>query len=186
MARDGPACPRSQEAEAVREPLGHLLRSEHPNPGIYAEITTGTPSPVDAIDKESLATFSAARIADIPESDPAKLALLMAEGTDRLHSYAPLFGLMLNPATSAGLSASFGIEIAGGEPFVIRFTDGRYSLEPGGPDPVDAVVPADPVAFLLVGTGRLGRSAAVALGLLKCGGNRPDLAFRFTDLFLSP
>jgi hypothetical protein len=38
----------------------------------------------------------------------------------------------------------------------------------------------------MVGTGRLSRYQAIALGLLSVGGNRPDLAVSFWDLFLYP
>jgi hypothetical protein len=38
----------------------------------------------------------------------------------------------------------------------------------------------------MVGTGRLSRYQAIALRLLSVGGNRPDLAIRFPDLFLYP
>jgi hypothetical protein len=45
---------------------------------------------------------------------------------------------------------------------------------------------ADPVAFLMVGSGRLSRYEAVALGAMTVGGNRPDLAFDFPTLFAYP
>ena len=45
---------------------------------------------------------------------------------------------------------------------------------------------ADPVAFLLVSSGRVSQWVAIALGLLQVGGDRPDLALRFNDLFLFP
>jgi hypothetical protein len=52
--------------------------------------------------------------------------------------------------------------------------------------PVDCTITADPVAFLLVGSGRLSQWDAIALGLLEAGGDRPELALGFTDLFLFP
>ncbi len=68
----------------------------------------------------------------------------------------------------------------------VRFTDGVFGLEEADAGPVDATISADPVAFLMVGTGRLSRYQAIALGLLSVGGNRPDLAIGFWDLFLYP
>ena len=38
----------------------------------------------------------------------------------------------------------------------------------------------------MVGTGRLSRYQAIALGLLSVGGNDPGLAIGFWDLFLYP
>jgi hypothetical protein len=61
----------------------------------------------------------------------------------------------------------------------------RLRLEPAGGE-VDATLSADPVAFLMVGSGRLSRYEAVALGAMTVGGNRPDLAFDFPTLFAYP
>jgi hypothetical protein len=66
-----------------------------------------------------------------------------------------------------------------------RFTDGTFGTESAG-GPIDATLSADPVAFLMVGAGRLTRYEAVALGAMTVGGNRPDLAFDFPTLFVYP
>ena len=111
--------------------------------------------------------------------DPADTELVLA-------AYAPVLGFLLNPETTPGLSAGFGIELRGIREMTVRFTDGVYGLEEAGAAPVDATISADPVAFLMVGAGRLSRYQAIALGLLSVGGNRPDLAIGFWDLFLYP
>ena len=103
-----------------------------------------------------------------------------------LAAYPPALGFILNPETTRGLSAGFGIELRGVGEMAVRFTDGVYGLEEAGAGPVDATISADPVAFLLIGTGRLSRYQAIALGLMSVGGNHPDLALRFPDLFLYP
>ncbi|HKY76641.1 MAG TPA: maleylpyruvate isomerase family mycothiol-dependent enzyme [Acidimicrobiia bacterium] len=110
--------------------------------------------------------------------DPAATQLVLA-------AYPPALGFLLNPETTRGLSAGFGIELRGVGEMTVRFTDGVYSLEEPGAA-VDATISADPVAFLMVGTGRLSRYEAIALGLMNVGGNRPDLAIGFQDLFLFP
>jgi hypothetical protein len=48
------------------------------------------------------------------------------------------------------------------------------------------VISADPVAFLLVMSGRLGQWAAIALGLMSASGDRPELALGMTGLFRYP
>ena len=98
--------------------------------------------------------------------DPADTQLVLA-------AYAPALGFLLNPETTRGLSAGFGIELRGVGEMTVRFTDGVFGLEEAGAGPVDATISADPVAFLMVGTGRLSRYQAIALGLLSVGGNRP-------------
>lgn len=111
--------------------------------------------------------------------DPAATELVLA-------AYAPALGFILNPETTRGLSAGFGIELRGVGGMTVRFTDGVFGLEEAGAAPVDATISADPVAFLMVVADRLSRYQAIALGLLSVGGNRPDLAIGFWDLFLYP
>ena len=111
--------------------------------------------------------------------DPAGTELVLA-------AYAPVLGFFLNPETTRRLSVGFGIELRGIGEMTVRFTDGVYGLEDAGAGPVDATISADPVAFLMVGTGRLSRYQAIALGLLSVGGNHPDLAIGFWDLFRYP
>ena len=103
-----------------------------------------------------------------------------------LEAHLPLFGAMLHPERTPGLTAALGIELRGGRDVTVRFTDGAYSVEEGIADSVDATMSVDPVAFLLVESGRLSRYEAAALGLLEIGGNQPDLALGFFDLIVYP
>jgi uncharacterized protein (TIGR03083 family) len=238
----GSAIPVPGSDWTIRELAVHLVLSA----SAYAEMATGSPSPLERLDKESVASLNAAIFADIPETDPGKLAILVLDAVERfldatdgragdqpvnwhagfrhnvaglacivlgehlvhgyeiatatgrpwpidpkqarlvVHAYAPASGLWLNPATTAGLSASYGIGLRGGEGFIVRFTDGVYCLEPAGSGSVDCTISADPVAFLLATTGRLTQDAAIALGLWSVGGDRPDLALGFNNLFIFP
>jgi uncharacterized protein (TIGR03083 family) len=103
-----------------------------------------------------------------------------------LYGYGPTYPLCVHPQTTAGLNAAYGIELRGADAFTIRFVDGEYSVEPPNSGPVDCTISADPVAFLLVGTGRLSQWEAIALGLLTGGGPKPELALGFNDLFVYP
>jgi len=103
-----------------------------------------------------------------------------------LASYAPLYHLIVDPERTRGLDVAVAIDLRGGEgPFVARFRDGDLSFEEPGHD-VDATLSADPVAFLMIGSGRLDRWAAMALGLVDVGGRRPDAAAEFPDFFAYP
>ena len=53
-------------------------------------------------------------------------------------------------------------------------------------DRPDCVITADPVAFLLVGYGRVGQSGRIWRGKLRAGGRRPWLALRFSSLLIRP
>ena len=52
--------------------------------------------------------------------------------------------------------------------------------------PVDCVISADPVTFLLVVYGRMPLGRALLRGGMLAWGRRPWLALRFKDLFFNP
>jgi uncharacterized protein (TIGR03083 family) len=109
---------------------------------------------------------------------PGAVALVLA-------GYAPCYERNVNTAVTRGLTVAYEIDLRGVARIVVRFVDGRYSLEPAGGE-VDCVISADPVAWLLVGSGRLDPWPAIALGLIEAGGARPELAAGFGDLFIFP
>jgi uncharacterized protein (TIGR03083 family) len=111
--------------------------------------------------------------------DPGHAALVV-------HGLTPLFELAVNPETTTGLSVAYEVELRGIGGSVVRFADGEFSVEPGYPGPVDCTISADPVGYLLVGAGRLSPWTAIALGLMSAGGPHPELAPRFSGLFIYP
>ena len=124
--------------------------------------------------------YDIARGVGAPWPIPPNEALLI------LGSYAPLFGLAPHPENTPGHTAGYGIELRGGARFTMRFVDGVFGLEPPDMAPVDCVISADPIAFLLVATGRMSQWEAIALGLLAAAGERPEMALGFTSLFVFP
>jgi hypothetical protein len=72
------AIPRSDWT--VREAGAHLLTGTT----LCADIATGMRSPVSDLGPDTLAAENAARIVDIPESDPATLARLLEDAVDRV------------------------------------------------------------------------------------------------------
>jgi hypothetical protein len=226
----------------VREAAIHLVNFS----AVNADVATGMPSPRLSLKKAHVAADNLRRIADVPETDPDKLARLVLDGVDRfleatagrsgdvevtwhcglklalaelagvelaelvlhgydmatavgypwpidplhalvvLNGYGPAFRLVVNEERARGLNAGFGIELRGGPAFTARFVDGQYQVEPADSGPVDCTISADPVAFLLVGSGRLDPVTAVALGLLSAGGEHPEVALGFNQLFVYP
>lgn len=122
--------------------------------------------------------FDVAATAGVPWPISVDEAMLTLGG------YAPVLGMVTNPATAPGHTGAYGVSLRGGPSFVVRFTDGVYALEPDGP--VDCEISADPIAFLLVATGRLSPWHAIALGLLGAGGEHPERAMTFLTLFVFP
>jgi uncharacterized protein (TIGR03083 family) len=239
----------------VRDAAVHLANYS----AIYSEIANGVLSPIKGLVdahsrpvrngvhyRDAIALNSARRLADVPETDPAKLAKLVLDGARRLidttagrpddqpvsfhcgfpftlaglvcsdlaehilHGYdiatavglpypidpahaalvvagvAPLFALCLNPETTEGLTVAYEVDLRGAGRSLVRFVDGDYRLEPADSGPVDCIISVDPVAYMLVGAGRISRSSAIALGLISANGARPELALRFNDLFIYP
>ena len=231
-------------AWTVREAAVHLVYMAD----VYTEIVTGTPGPIAGFDVATVARRNDERNADIPETDPGKLADMLITSTSRfaevtagrpgtetvryvefssrdidlvtaagvllgeilihgydlatavgapwpissseallvLAGYAPVIGMVTNPDTARGHTAGYDVDMRGGPRFTIRFVDGEYRLEPPDSGPVDCTISADPVAFLLVASGRVTQWEAIALGLLSAGGARPELALGFTGLFAFP
>lgn len=103
-----------------------------------------------------------------------------------LSGFAPVLPLIVNPETAGDRTAAFEIDVASQARFVARFAGGGLHVEPVGNGTVDCTLSADPVALLLVSTGRLSRWPAIALGLISTGGAHPELGPGFFDLLMYP
>jgi len=110
-------------------------------------------------------------------ADDARLALRAA---------LRLASSYVNPDTARGHSGGYDLRIRGGPRAVIRFTDGRASLEQPGGAPVDCHILAAPVPLLLVLYGRIPQWGPIAKGQLLTWGRRPWRALGFKQLFLDP
>ena len=95
--------------------------------------------------------------------------------------------LFVNAQTAQRVRAGYEIRIRGGGPrFVCRFADGGLDIEASPAEPVDCRISADPVAFLLVGYGRVGQWGPITRGQMAAWGREPWLAFGFTRLLRNP
>lgn len=95
-----------------------------------------------------------------------------------------LLPFLVDPAASRGHTATYRVDLGPSGRSSVRFLDGVVSGA-GDEVPVDCEISADPVAFFLLRRGRLDRAAAIALGLLRYGGARPDLGAGYLRLFRS-
>ena len=72
----------------------------------------------------------------------------------------------------------------------MRFDDGTVAVGPAdgidGDGPYDCTIVADPATYLLVSTGRMAQSTAIALGLLGATGEHPELGLTFGARFRYP
>lgn len=102
-----------------------------------------------------------------------------------LYGFRACYPGLFNPAAAAGLEAIYRLDTGGTDPFFVRITAATFD-EPAAPETVDCVISADPVAALMVVSGRLDQWSAIALGRLAFSGVRPEIGPRFTDLFVFP
>jgi hypothetical protein len=91
----------------------------------------------------------------------------------------------LRPNRAAGVHISFELRMRGGGAYRLAVDDGTAVVTPAGRR-ADCSITADPVAFLLVGYGRIPQWAPVLRGQLRPGGRKPWLAMKFATLLHSP
>jgi putative sterol carrier protein len=83
------------------------------------------------------------------------------------------------------LSLSFELRMRGGCRYRMAITDGTGVVTAAG-EKADCVITADPVAFLLIGLGRVPQFSQLLRGKLRAGGRKPWLAAKFGTLLASP
>jgi len=102
-----------------------------------------------------------------------------------LRGYLPMYAPVVDPQTTAGLTAAYRIELRGGSSSPSRSPTACSISILVDTGPVGCTITADPVAFLLAVTGRLPAAAAIAP---RCGAYRAAAraALGFADLFVFP
>lgn len=119
------------------------------------------------------------RTAKIPWPIAAADAFLVIPG---VLSIAPQY---LRPERAAGVHVSFELRMRGGPSYRLAVDDGTAVVTAAG-EKADCVITADPVAFLLLGYGRISQVSPVLRGQLRPGGRKPWLAMKFGKLLSSP
>jgi hypothetical protein len=119
------------------------------------------------------------RAARIPWTIAAADAFLVIPG---VLSVAPQY---LRPQRAAGVHISFELRMRGGPSYRLAVDDGTAVITAAG-EKADCVITADPVAFLLLGYGRVSQLSPVLRGQLRPGGRKPWLAMKFGTLLSSP
>jgi hypothetical protein len=97
-----------------------------------------------------------------------------------------MWPLVVRPEAGRVVPVTYEIRLRGNGPrYVVRVADGTAEVRGAG-GPVDCVISADPVTFLLVGYGRMPLVRALLRGGMLAWGRRPWLGLRFKDLFFNP
>jgi uncharacterized protein (TIGR03083 family) len=94
--------------------------------------------------------------------------------------------LVVRPEAGRGAPMTYEVRLRGDGPrYVIRVADGTAEVRAVG-GPVDCVISADPVTYLLVVYGRMPLGRALMRGGMLARGRRPWLGLRFKNLFFNP
>ena len=87
--------------------------------------------------------------------------------------------------SAGGVRVSFELRIRGANHYRMAVDNGTAVVTGAGPK-ADCVITADPVAFLLIGYGRVSAWAPILRGKLRAGGRKPWKATKFATLMSSP
>jgi uncharacterized protein (TIGR03083 family) len=94
--------------------------------------------------------------------------------------------LVVRPEAARGAPVTYEVRLRGHGPrYIVRVADGTADVRAVG-GPVDCVISADPVTYLLVVYGRMPLRRALLRGGILAWGRRPWLALHFKDLFFNP
>jgi uncharacterized protein (TIGR03083 family) len=113
------------------------------------------------------------------EVDPHAAALA-------LKSISPVTEHYVIPEAAAGFTATYDIRLRGEWQMDFIFDDGKLSIEEPAGRKADVHISADPVAFALVGYGRVGQWGPSLKGQMVTWGRKPWLAFKFAKLLENP
>lgn len=91
-----------------------------------------------------------------------------------------------DPVAVDGLTARFVVRLRSGPSFGVLVTDGAVETTHEAPARPDCTILTEPVAFLLLGLGRLDPWPVIARGKALGWGRKPWLAPRFPRLFRAP
>jgi len=94
--------------------------------------------------------------------------------------------LVVRPEAGRGAPVTYEVRLRGDGPrYVMRIADGTVEVRAAG-GPVDCVISADPVTYLMVVYGRMSLGRALLRGGILAKGRRPWLGLRFKNLFFNP
>lgn len=99
----------------------------------------------------------------------------------------PTIGLLVDPATTAGVRRTFEVKLRGAATFIVRVDDGTIVVRrASGREHADCRVSADPLALLLIAYGRTSQWRPIMRGKLLAWGRRPWLGLRLAGYLVAP
>ena len=171
-------------AELTRAMSAFIAATEAAAPGEEVGTPIGvamTPATLAAIvlGEQLIHGLDLARAAGRPWSiDAADARLVIPGAVEMLPAY-------LNRAAARGVHTRYELRVGGDLRYQLAVDDGAATVGPPA-GKADCVITADPVAFLLVGYGRIPQWGPMLRGQLRAGGRKPWLGMKFNKLTVSP
>lgn len=122
---------------------------------------------------------------DIARATGEPWKLPASHGQLAIEGLLPVLPSFVNREATANLNATYRLDVRGGSTIYIRVSQGDLGLSLEQPGSVDCRISADPVAYVLVGYGRMPQWEAIAKAKILAYGRKPWLALKFGSLFYS-
>lgn len=149
-------------------------------PSVALSVTTVT---CLALGEQLIHGHDLARTLGQPWPISRRVALLL------VNAFEAMLPIVVDPQAASGVRMTCVLHVRGGPRLTVRVDDGRVHVtrdEPRDGTRADCHISAEPVAFALVGYGRINQWQAIASGRLTAWGRRPWMALRFRSLFHNP
>ena len=98
----------------------------------------------------------------------------------------PLIPHFVNKEAARGFTACYELRLRGSRPAYFTFENGALSVDDAPPRPIDCKLSVDPIAYLLVGYGRIGQYGQVLRGKVLVYGRKPWLGLKLGSLIANP
>ena len=125
---------------------------------------------------------------DIAHAAGAPWRMERAHAALGIQGVSPLLPHYLDESRARGVRASYEIRLRGNgrSSLFLTLDDGRLTLGAPADGKVDCHISADPVAFLLVGYGRISQLGPILRGQMLAWGRKPWLAPKLATMLRSP
>lgn len=123
---------------------------------------------------------------DIAKAARRKWPITRTDACLILEAVHAMMPKMADPDALKSVSATYRLHLGGTSGFIVQCTNGAIHVEPPVSKRIDCHVAADPVAFVLLGYGRVSQWQVIARAKMITWGRKPWLAFRLTSFMTHP
>lgn len=120
---------------------------------------------------------------DIAKSQGSPWQIAPDKARLSLKGLYPVLPHFVDPDQAKGLRANFSVDLRDKNPAYMLVEAGALKVTTQRPRHIDCRISADPVAYLLVGYGRVSQVKPILTGKILAFGKKPWLGLRFAKLF---